>query len=58
MEVAGDLDRIRFRKAVDENLIGVGSREERRTGSGHSENGGLVLEPEFLMLTLKREMES
>lgn len=58
MEVASNtkveriLDRVKFRKVVDVNLIGVGSREERRTGSGPSENGGLVLEPEFLTLTL------
>lgn len=51
-EVEWILDRIEFRKAVDVNLIGVGSSGERRTGSGPSENGGLVLEPEFLTLTL------
>ena len=52
MEVAGDLDRINFRKAVDVNLIGVGSREKRRTGNTHSENGGLALELENLTFTL------
>lgn len=30
MEVAGDPERINFRKVVDVNLIGVGSREKRR----------------------------
>lgn len=33
-EVEWILDRIKFRKVVDVSLIGVGSREERRTASG------------------------
>lgn len=48
--MVGKIDKINFRKAVDENLIGVGSRVERRTGSGGRDNAVLALE--LLTITL------
>lgn len=50
MEVVGKIDKINFRKAVDENLIGAGSRVERRTGSGGRDSAVLALE--LLTITL------
>lgn len=48
-EVEWILDRIKFRKVVEVKLIGVGSREERRTASGEWRSGSRA---EFLTLTL------
>lgn len=50
MEVVGKIDKINFRKVVDENLIGVGLRVERRIGSGGRDSVVLVLE--FLIIIL------
>lgn len=50
MEVVGKIDKINFRKVVDENLIGAGLRVERRIGSGGRDSVVLVLE--FLIIIL------
>lgn len=52
MKVADDGDRMDFMKAVNINLTGVGTREERRPRSGPSGSGGLALGPELLTITL------